>query len=125
MPNPENLIGKGFDKNPGNINRNGRPEGVKSRSTVAKQILDMLVTIPDKQLKKFKEFWPELPQQVTGEEMITYAALYRALKRDMSYKILMDSRHGAPKQEMDMVGEIKITDHRLTIEVVKPSEDED
>jgi len=25
MPNPENLIGKGFDNNPENINKNGRP----------------------------------------------------------------------------------------------------
>ena len=28
MPNPENLKGKGFDKNPGNINREGRPKKI-------------------------------------------------------------------------------------------------
>jgi len=31
MPKPENLIGKGFDKNPQNINKNGRPPSLKQR----------------------------------------------------------------------------------------------
>ena len=35
MPNPENLIGKGFDKNPENINKNGRPKKIY---TILKQM---------------------------------------------------------------------------------------
>lgn len=104
---------------------NGRPAGVKNRATIAKQILETILTIPEKQWEKFKQFWPELPQQITGEEMITYAAAYRALKRDTSYRILMDSRYGAPKQEVDMIGEIKITDHKLSIEVIRPKSDDE
>jgi hypothetical protein len=39
MPNSENLIGKGFDNNPGNINLNGRPKKIQLDSILA-DILD-------------------------------------------------------------------------------------
>ncbi len=102
----------------------GKPLGTRNRNTIAKQILNLMVQIPDKLYKKYQVVWPELQQKVTTEEMMSIAAAYRSLKRDMSYKVLMDSAYGAPKQEVDMVGEIKITDHKLTIEVVTPKEEE-
>jgi len=39
MPNSENLIGKGFDKQPGNINLNGRPKKIPLDTLLA-DILD-------------------------------------------------------------------------------------
>ena len=39
MPNAENLIGKGFDKQPDNINRNGRPKKI-ALDLVLADILD-------------------------------------------------------------------------------------
>lgn len=45
MPNPENLIGKGFDKNPQNINRTGANR--KSFATVNKEL-------KKKELSQFK-----------------------------------------------------------------------
>lgn len=39
MPNPENLIGKGFDFRPENITP-GRPKGSRNRSTIIKEWLE-------------------------------------------------------------------------------------
>jgi len=42
MPNPENLTGKGFDSNPENINKKGRPR--KSFNTINKELKDKGIT---------------------------------------------------------------------------------
>ena len=102
MANDQNLtpFQPGHSGNP-----EGRPKGSQNRNTIARKILALMVNIPPKQFAKWKEIWPELSEQVTGEEMITLAAEYRAIKRDNAYKILMDSAYGAPKQEVDMTSD--------------------
>ena len=40
MPKPENIIGKGFDKRPQNINRKGRPKLPDIREAMAKVLAD-------------------------------------------------------------------------------------
>lgn len=42
MPKPENVIGKGFDKRPHNINRAGRPPGTRNRMTIVREALERL-----------------------------------------------------------------------------------
>ena len=39
MPNAENLIGKGFDKNPENINRKGRPKKIPELNKLLAEVL--------------------------------------------------------------------------------------
>jgi hypothetical protein len=54
MPNPENLIGKGFDSRPENINKNGRPR--KSFATInAKLKKQGVEPLTKKQLLDFYE----------------------------------------------------------------------
>lgn len=105
MAGKENIIGKGFENNPGNINIAGRKKGSQNRNTIARQVLAMIVNIPPKQLKKWREVWPQIEDKMTGEMMITMAAQYRAIQKDASYKVLMDSAYGAPKQEIDMTSD--------------------
>lgn len=86
-------------------NPKGKPKGALNRNTIARQVLAMIVNVPPKQLKKWREVWPELPEKMNGETMITMAAQYRAIQKDSSYKVLMDSAYGAPKQEIDMTSD--------------------
>lgn len=47
MANPENLHGKGFDNNPDNINRKGRPKGKISLERALKKIMESPTTYID------------------------------------------------------------------------------
>jgi len=95
MANPENLKGKGFDANPNNINKGGRPVGSRNRSTIAREMLALM----SKQINPITDEEEEL----THEEIITLAQVHKAMKdKDTNaYKALMDSAYGAPKQEID------------------------
>jgi hypothetical protein len=52
MPNSENLIGKGFDKQPGNINMNGRPKKIPLDLILANILDEMGMTSMLKALHK-------------------------------------------------------------------------
>ncbi len=80
----------------------GRPVGVRNRSTVARKILDMLITIPDESFAALQANFPDIAQQVTIEEYITMQQSVLATKETNAYKALMDSAYGAPKQEVAM-----------------------
>ena len=107
-------------------NPNGRPEGAKTRATVAKKVLEMEWMIPEKIFQKLKELFPGIEQKMTVEDIIYITQAHKAIKRGdhQAAKFIIDSRYGAPKQEMEMVGEIKITDHKISIEVVKPIDED-
>ncbi len=80
----------------------GRPAGVRNRSTVARKVLDMLITIPDESFAALQANFPDIAQQVTIEEYITMQQSVLATKETNAYKALMDSAYGAPKQEVAM-----------------------
>lgn len=108
-------------------NPEGRPKGSVSRSTIARKILSMVGYIPDAIFEELKLLYPTIEKKMSFEEIMTLVQAKKAIVDgdNQSYKLVLDSAFGAPKQEMDMVGEIKITDHKLTIEVIAPKEDED
>ena len=79
MPKPENIIGKGFDKRPGNINKNGRPKMPDLKEAIA---------------------------EVVGEEgvnKIIRAIRDRANKGDTkAAELILDRFYGKLKNEMDI-----------------------
>lgn len=102
MPNPENLIGKGFK--PGESgNPDGRPVGAKNRSTIARKVLEMTALYKDEAFRKLQEQYPGITKDTTVEEMMTIVMANKAITEadHNAYKALQDSAYGAPKAEID------------------------
>lgn len=95
MPNPENLINKGFESRPDAINRNGRPKGSLNSKTRLKRFLELIVDIEN---------------PVTGEaekstvlEKMDLVQISRALNGDLnSYKEILDRLEGKVKNTEDL-----------------------
>lgn len=121
-----NKLGKKFSGEIQPETNPGRPKGSVSRSTIARKVLSMVGVMPDELYEKVKLIYPGIEKRMSFEDMITLVQAKKALidEDNQSYKLLVDSAYGAPKQEMDMVGEIKITDHRIAVEIVKPIEED-
>jgi len=101
VANKENIIGKGFDVHPENINRKGYEKGLPNRSTVAKFILSLEYIPPKEAMDLLKKQYKNLPKNFTIEEMATLMQAKKSIddQDTAAYKALMDSAHGAPKQE--------------------------
>lgn len=81
---------------------NGRPLGVRNRSTVARKVLDMLIRVPNEKYEELLLSFPEMEQTITVEEYITMQQTVLATKETNAYKAVMDSAYGAPKQDIDL-----------------------
>ena len=103
MPNPENIEQHEFKKGETG-NPNGRPKGVKNRSTIARAVMEMNINFPEQVLKKLKEMYPKMTNDVTIEEAMTIIQASKAIqdKDTAAYKVLMDSAYGQPKQTTDI-----------------------
>lgn len=102
MANEENLKPfKGGEEWKGN--KEGRPVGSKNRSTIARKILEMRAIFPKEKFDKLKVLYPELTENMTVEEVMTIIQIDNAVDKadDKSYRAIMDSAYGAPKQEID------------------------
>ena len=104
---PGNSVGVQFSTDNQPVN-NGRPPGVRNRSTVARKVLDMLITIPDETYTTLQANFPDIAKQVTIEEYITMQQAVLATKETNAYKAVMDSAYGAPKQEIEQSGNLAI-----------------
>lgn len=82
--------------------KNGRIEGYQTRATIAKKWLDT-ITEWDNPLTGIKE-------RLSLEDQITLAQIKAAREAGtpQAYKVIMDSRYGAPKQEIEHSGEVEI-----------------
>ena len=99
--NAHTIKGKGFDAHPENINRAGYPKGVKNRSTILKQLLDIST--------KYKN-------PITGEEkleiveaQVQWSLVVKALSGDVqAIKEINDTLYGkiADKTEFKSEGDI-------------------
>ena len=75
--------------------KNGRTKGSRNRSTIVKEVLQML-SKEDNPLTG-KEEW------LTNEQRMTISILLKALKGDVNaYKALMDSAYGTAKDTVDI-----------------------
>lgn len=104
MPKPENIIGKGFDKFPEHINRNGR-KGKRNRAVIAREILSMKCYIPKDVFEKLKKLYPEIEQQMTNEEIMTIMQVNKAITKEDSkaYEVVLDSAYGKATQQISLV----------------------
>lgn len=110
MPKPENIIGRGFDKNPQNINRKGRPPRL-----VGKVILELKEAgyepVSPEQVRAIYETLLNLPEQqlmtlVNDKEQPMLARIIgRAMLGKYGYEIIermLDRAHGKAKQSSDV-----------------------
>ncbi len=75
-------------------NPNGREVGTKNRSTIARKWLDVEITAKNPLTGE--------NERLSQEDLITLAQIKAALQSESTaYKVLMDSRYGAPKQEIE------------------------
>jgi len=93
MPNPENIepykMKKGTTLNP-----NGRPKGVRNRSTVAREWLEVS--------QKIKNPITGETQELEQQDIMTLALIKKAREGDVSaYRELMDSAYGKAIQQID------------------------
>jgi hypothetical protein len=110
MPNPKNIEPHKMKKGT-TLNPNGRPKGVRNRSTIAREILAMKGAIPDEVFKSLKEIFPTLNNKMTIEEVMTISIANKAITESdvNAYKALMDSGYGAPTQQVEQTIEDKRT----------------
>lgn len=120
MPNPQNIKGKGFDKNPNNINKKGRPK------TVANAIKDLF--LQDYHFKLSNSQANEIIQGLLGktkDELVELAnnkevpfwITLIAKKAQMDFNAgsiellekLFDRVYGKPKQEFGLLDDTDVT----------------
>jgi hypothetical protein len=84
-------------------NLNGRPVGIKNRSTIAKKVLEMTAIYPDKVFEQLQKQYPEITKSMTIEEMGTIIQADKMIRQKdtVAYRAILDSAYGAPKQEID------------------------
>lgn len=103
MANEQNLkpFKKGADSR---RNMDGRPNGIKNRSTIARQVLSMNAILPNETMSILKTIYPDISERMTSEEIATIVMVGNAIsKGDVNaYKAVMDSAYGAPKQDVDL-----------------------
>lgn len=108
MANDKNLkpVKTGEVRNP-----NGRPKGSKNRSTIARQILSMKTTLPEKAHAQLLAIFPQMKQKLTVEEVITLIQAAKAIgqKDTVAYKALLDSAYGTSVSlEMEKTEDITV-----------------
>lgn len=104
MPKPENVIGKGFDKNPQNINKKGRPRKwiseIKDKGYTLSEITDaiqVLISLEPEKLREIKSNSSSTALEVS----IASAILKSITKGDLdSIETLITRVYGKPKQEV-------------------------
>jgi hypothetical protein len=105
---PGNKVGKQFSSEIQPLS-NGRPKGSRSRNTIAREVLDLIATIPEDVYEKLIEIHPGIEKIMPIEKVASLAMAHRAINGDhLAYKALLDSAYGAPKQEIEHSGEVEI-----------------
>jgi len=102
MPKPENIIGKGFDKHPENINKKGRGISIKNQ---LKEILlkDGELPIPITALVRQTEthYIFKLPTQKALALKLVNTAMSKGTNGFNALKLMLETFDGKAKQEID------------------------
>lgn len=90
-------------------NPNGRPKGARNRSTIAREMLEAVLNLPDGKMKQTLELLG-LKTKGEAEELLTAVQIAKALKTGdtRAYQALMDSSYGAPKNQVETTGDTVI-----------------
>ena len=90
MPKAENIIGKGFDKRPENINREGRPRVLPELKEILSQILS-------------EEITNSKGDKIQALDLIIRQLTAKATKGDLrAIQEVLDRMYGKAKQVVDM-----------------------
>lgn len=113
MKNPKSIknlkpFKPGFDER---RNLDGKPEGIRNRSTVGRFVLDMAAKYPDNIFIKLKEQYPNLEKEMDIEQMMAVVMADRAIRKQdpQAYEKLMDSVYGKAGQKVDLNTEGEVT----------------
>jgi hypothetical protein len=111
MPNPENIEPHKFQKGESG-NPNGRPKGVRNRSTLVREWLEVK--------QKAKNPITGQTEDLEQQDLMTLALIKKAREGDVqAYRELMDSAHGKIEQKTDITSkgqklfEVKIVDDSI------------
>jgi len=88
---------------PGETNNpNGRPKGVRNRSTVAREIANTVVSAPNDALESLRELYPDMPKKQQVETLMMWQQALKAIaERDTkAFQAIMDCLYGKPSQEV-------------------------
>lgn len=97
MPNPGN-IEKHKMKKGETLNPSGRPKGSRNRSTIIREIFEIMELSNNSITGK--------NEKLSQEQIMTLAVLKKAKAGDVrAYQALMDSGYGQPKQQIEMSNE--------------------
>lgn len=122
--NPESLKGKGFDVNPQNINRKGRPKKpvlqMKVEGYKLAEINDTIQMLCSMNSEELKEVLNN--SKATILEKTVAAALKKGIERGelVNIETLLNRVYGKPKEKMDITtnGE-NITTPKIEIEIIR------
>lgn len=120
--NPDKIKGKGFDKNPQNINRNGAPKKVlktlmeslreKYGEPIGKaeshELMVYIETLPVQKLAEFVKD-QELPAAVQAYARLLLTGDAKDIRRVSAAEMIKDRVHGKPIQAVKHTGEMEIT----------------
>jgi hypothetical protein len=117
MANPESLIPFQVGEDD-RRNKNGRPVGVKNRSTVAREVLSRVVNLDKATFNKLKKIYPDIEPQMTVEQIMTFVQTGKSISRadTYAYNSVMDSAYGKPAQDLDIKANIHLSDKPIVFE---------
>jgi len=112
MPNPDSIIGKGFDKNPQNINRKGRPP--KLIKQVNNELIKKGYKVPSRDeiteaaLLILQLTFAEITELADSKKTTNYPFFYKLIAKEIIGKSggqalekLLDRAFGKPQQAVD------------------------
>jgi hypothetical protein len=107
MAGKDNIIGKGFDARPEDINKGGRPKGSKNRSTLVRELLEA-----------------RLDENHTYAQAMTKAVMEKALGGDTTaWEKLFDSAFGKVTDKQELTNpDGSLVPQTLTVKVVNKNE---
>ena len=83
-------------------NPDGYPKGKRNRSTIAREIANTVLNVPDKAHAKLKELYPDMPKKQQVETLMMWQQALKAIaERDTkAFQAIMDCLYGKPSQEV-------------------------
>ena len=113
MPKPENIAGQGFHTHPERANKEGRPKGARSLSTVLREMLDEEIPVLIDGKPEKKSFKDVIIRKLVKSAQ---AGNIRAVQE------IFDRVEGKPKQTIDQTTEISGTMIFGGINIIKPDD---
>lgn len=85
-------------------NPDGRPVGSRDRSTVAKEIFELVAKYPAKKYNIIKKIFEALPQEMSAEHMMFMSCVARVIATGDAHAFdkLMDARYGKQRASIEI-----------------------